>query len=136
MVGRDLDQFVVVDEFQRLFEAQADRRHQDDVLVRARGAHVGELLALHRVYHQVVVARVDADDHALVQLFARADEHAATVLQIENCVGHAGAEAVGDQHAVHTAGNLALFHRAVVVEGGVQQPGAGGGSEEFGAKTR
>ncbi len=36
-LGGDLDQFVVVDEFERLFQIEADRRGQENVLVGARG---------------------------------------------------------------------------------------------------
>ena len=74
MVGRDFDQLVVVDELQRLLERHADRRREQEVLVGAGGADVGELLGLERVHHQIVVARVDADDHALVHLVAVPDE--------------------------------------------------------------
>ena len=38
------------------------------------GADVGELLGLDRVDDQVVVAGVDADDHAVVDLLAGRDE--------------------------------------------------------------
>src|SRR5688572_15522438 len=71
---RDLDELVVVDELERLLERELDRRGQDDVLVGTRGADVREFLALGRVHHEVVVAAVDADDHALVDLDAVADE--------------------------------------------------------------
>ena len=47
-----------------------DRRHQAHRFVGARRAHVGELLALDRVDDEVVVAAVDADDHAFVQHLA------------------------------------------------------------------
>ena len=46
---RDLDQLVVGDEFHRVFQRQADRRHEVDRLVLARGADVGELLGADRV---------------------------------------------------------------------------------------
>ena len=80
-LGRDFDQFVVVDEFDCRFQRQLDRRGQAHRFVGAGRADVGELLALDRVDHQVVVAAVDADDHAFVQLVAGRDEHAAAVFQ-------------------------------------------------------
>src|SRR6266850_4931326 len=62
----DLDQLVIAYELYRVFQSQGNRRGEVDRLVLARGADVGELLGLDRVHHQIVVARVDADDHALV----------------------------------------------------------------------
>jgi hypothetical protein len=68
---RDLDQLVVVDELDRVFERQLDRRRQQDRVVLAAAADVGELLGrLDRVDDEVVVAAVDADDHALVHRVA------------------------------------------------------------------
>ena len=67
---RDLDELVVGDEFERGFERVPDRRRQQDRLVLAGGADVGELLGLHRIHHEVVVAAVDADDHAFVERLA------------------------------------------------------------------
>ena len=51
-------------------------------LVGTGGAHVGELFALDRVDHEVVVAAVYADDDSLVERIAGADEHAAAILQL------------------------------------------------------
>src|SRR3984957_19378459 len=61
-----LDQFVVLDISQRLFQRHPDRRRQSDRFVLGGGADVGELLALEDVDLQVVVAGVLADDHAFV----------------------------------------------------------------------
>ena len=47
-----------------------------------RGAHVGELLLLHDVDVDVLLARVLADDHALVDPIARLDEHLAAILHV------------------------------------------------------
>src|SRR5690606_6004003 len=90
----------------------------------------GELLALDRVHHQVVVAGVDADDHAFVQRIARADEHAAAILQVPQRVGHCVAVVLRDQHAVAAFGHRA-GHRAVVVEDVAGETGAARHGEEF-----
>ena len=92
-------------------------------LVLAGGADVGELLALDDVDDEVVVARVLADDHALVDARLRVDHHGAAVLQVEERVGGGLAGGVGDQHAGAAAGDLAL-ERRVVVEQAVHDGGA------------
>src|SRR5882672_5938023 len=57
-----LDQLVVLDIGQRLFQRHLDRRGQAHRLVLRGGADVGELLALEDVDLEVVVAGVLADD--------------------------------------------------------------------------
>src|SRR5258707_5685846 len=71
----DLDQLVIAYELYRVFERQGNRRGEVDRLVLARGADVGELLCLYRIYDEVVVAGIGAHEHALVHRIARADEH-------------------------------------------------------------
>src|ERR1700744_2577133 len=78
---RDFDELVVVDELDRVFERHLDRRHETHGFIGARGAHVGQLLALDRIHDEIVVAAVDADDHAFVQRIAGHHEHAAAILQ-------------------------------------------------------
>ena len=63
--GGDLDELVVVDERQRLLERKLHRRREQDVLVTAGGADVGELLLLERVDREIVRPAVDADHHPL-----------------------------------------------------------------------
>jgi hypothetical protein len=67
---RDLDQLVVRDVGQRLLQGLADRRRQEDRIVLAGGADVGQLLGLERVHVQVVRPAILADDHAAVHLVA------------------------------------------------------------------
>ena len=88
---RHLDQLVVVDELHRLLERHPHRIGQDDVLVAAGGADVGELLGLERVDDQVVVAAVDADDLALVDLVAVRDHQPTAFLEVEERIGEHGA---------------------------------------------
>src|SRR5258708_4120940 len=68
---RDFHQLVIGYEFHRVFQVQLDRRHEAHGFVGAGGAHVGELLALDRIHDQVVVSAVGADDHILLEHFAR-----------------------------------------------------------------
>ena len=63
------------------------RRRQQHGVVLAGGADVGELLALQRVDVEVVAAGVLADDHAGIDLLARADEQRAALLQVPQRVG-------------------------------------------------
>ncbi len=78
-----LDQFIIINELQGLFQREAHRRREQDVLVPPGGTDVGQLFALERVHDQVVVAAVNADDHPLVDLGTRVDEHPTSVLQCE-----------------------------------------------------
>ncbi len=49
-------------------------------LVLARGADVGELLGLHGIHDEIVVAAVRSHDHAFVKRLAGVHEHAAALL--------------------------------------------------------
>src|ERR1035441_4195627 len=67
-LGSDLARLVGGDEFDRILERQRDRRGQQDCVVLAGGADIGELLGLDRVDHQIVLAAVDPDDDALIRM--------------------------------------------------------------------
>jgi hypothetical protein len=69
---------------------------------------VRELLAAHRVDHQVVVARMNADDHALVERVARLHEHAAAIVELAERIGHRLAVVLADEDAVLAPLDLAL----------------------------
>ena len=64
--GSHFDEFIVFDIFQSSFEEKRSWRLENDVLVIAGGANVGQLLFAARIYDQVVIASVFADDHAFV----------------------------------------------------------------------
>src|ERR1700674_2162211 len=59
-LGRDFHQLVVLDELDGGLERELDRRREGHRLVLARGAHVGQLLALYGIHDEIVVAAVDA----------------------------------------------------------------------------
>ena len=82
-----------------MFQRRAAGRGQANGLVLAGGADVVQLLGLHRIDVQVVPARVLADDHALIGLFAGADEHDAAVFQVPQGEGGGFTVRVRDQHA-------------------------------------
>src|SRR6267142_165556 len=125
-----LDQFVVLDIGQRLFQRHLDRRGQAHRFVLRSGADVGELLALEDVDLEIVVAGVLTDDHALVNLAAGLDHHRAAILQFEHRIGHGLALIVGDQDAVAAALDIALVRR-IVVEQTVHDGGAAGVRQQF-----
>src|SRR5262249_32680666 len=105
---RDLEQFVLADPLETLFEVHDPRRRELDALVRRRRAHVGELLFLRDVDVEVVVARVLADDLSLVHLLARADEHHPARLQVVDGVPRRAPRAVRDERAVLAVRDVAL----------------------------
>src|SRR3546814_2648255 len=81
---RHLDQLVVGDVGERLLQAHHAWRRQAHCLVLAGGAHVGELLGLHRVDFEVVAAAVLADHHAFVDGAAGLDEDLAALRSEEH----------------------------------------------------
>ena len=135
MVGGDFRQFVVFDEVQGLLQAEAYRRGENHVLIGAGGAHVGELLALGGVHHQVVAAAVDADQLAFVDFHVGLDQHAAALLQVEQGERQHLAFDHGDQHAVVALGHVAGLELTVVAEGAVEDAGAGGERQEQAAEA-
>src|SRR6185369_8261927 len=90
------------------------RRGEEALLLLAGGADVGELLALDDVHFEVVASRVLADDHALIDARARADEERAAVFEVpERIVGRL-AVTVGDEDAVPPPDDVALVGRIFV----------------------
>src|SRR5205823_11262575 len=94
-----------------IHSCQLDGRGDEYLSVLACGADVGELLGADGVDHQVVLATVDPDDDALVDLLAGGDEQAAALLQVEQRVGDRLAVLVAHQHAVVAAFDLARDSR-------------------------
>ena len=84
--GRHLDEFVGRDELQRGLERDGTWRGQPERLVVRVGPDVRQLLLLGRIDVHVARARVLADDHALVDLDAGADEQLRTLLEVEQAV--------------------------------------------------
>src|SRR5580698_8242415 len=127
---RHLDQLVVLDIGQRLFQRHPDRWGQAHRFVLGRGADVGKLLAFEDVNFEIVVAGMLADDHALVDLPAGLDHHRPAVFQLEHRVGDRLALIVGDQDAIAPALDFALVSR-IAVEQAVHDRGAAGVGEQF-----
>src|SRR5215471_15872971 len=127
---RDLDQFVVGDVFDGLFERQFAHGDQAQGLVGRRGAHVGKLLFADYVHVQVDVARVLADDRPFVNGRLGFDEDVAALLQVVDGVRGGLARTVR-----HQAPRAAPFHLALpfapAQEERVEQPRAFRLGQEF-----
>ncbi len=121
----DFQQFVVGQEFQCLFKTHAHRWREQQRVVLAGGAHVGQLLGLERIDDQVVGPAVQPDDLSLVDFLAGADEQLAAILQREQRVGIRRALVHADQGAVLARGDT-IGGRAPVIEDAEEQPGARG----------
>jgi len=78
----DFDEFVVGDKFDGLFEVQLLKRDEANSFIGGRGAHVGELFLADNIDVEIRVFGVFADDHALVDFDAGADEQLSTFLQV------------------------------------------------------
>src|SRR5258708_15629390 len=81
MLRRHLEELVVPEEVQRLFQAQSRSRRQPNRDVRRGRADVRLLLLAANIDPYVPLPLLDADDHALVHLFARLDEGGAALLR-------------------------------------------------------
>src|SRR6185312_1246840 len=117
------DELVVGDELHGIFERELDRWGQQDRIVLTGRTDVRELLGFDRIHHKIVLAAMNADDHALVKLLARAHEHASALLEVEERVGHRFTVLVAHEHAVVTVGDLTL-HRCEAVENMAHETGA------------
>src|SRR3984957_20127873 len=84
---RHFDELVVLDVGQRLLKRHLHRWSQTHRLVLGVGSDIGELLALEHVDLEIIVARVLADDHALIYLPARLDHHRAAILDVPHRIG-------------------------------------------------
>ena len=63
------NELVVLDVIDRLFQSEAARRGQNNVLIRAGSAHIGQLLPFGHVDNQVIFTAVLADDHPFIHFF-------------------------------------------------------------------
>src|SRR5215210_5337575 len=110
----DLDQLVLADVLQGVFEGHLAHGRQVEGVVGAGGAHVGELLVLAHVDVQVVLATVLAHDHADVHLGCRRDEEAAALLKFPDRVREGTSGLRCHQAAVLTRLEVARPRRVAV----------------------
>src|SRR4051812_19823928 len=126
---RDLDALVLADVLEGGVEGELLVGHEPHEDVGGRGADVREVLLLDGVDVEVLAARVLADDHALVDLLARADEQRPALLEVHQRELGGGAAAVGHQRAGGPGAQLAE-PRLPAVEDRVHEPGAARLGEE------
>src|SRR4051794_23757384 len=131
---RHLDTLVVPYELERLLERERAWRNEPDELVRGGGAHVRELFLLGGVDVEILAPGVLADDHALVNLHARADEQRSTFLERSYRETGRLASAIGDEAAGRTSSQLAV-PRLPALEDVVHDPGTARLREELGTET-
>lgn len=86
---RQLDQFVVVDEFQCFFQRHDLRRNQLHRFIVAGGTNGRHLLVFQRIDVHVHIPGRHPDDHAFVDLGLRGYKQLAAFLDIPQRVGHA-----------------------------------------------
>src|SRR5258706_9602453 len=132
--GGDFDQLIFLNVLKRLLERHLARGLEDDVLIAAGGAHVGELLGLGGVDDDVVLAAMLAADLAFVAGFAVLDEEDAAVLERVERIAVDGAGHVADHRSVGAAADLAA-HGRVFVEVMMHDGGALRGRERAGAEA-
>src|SRR6266702_1121071 len=84
----DLNQFIVVDEVEGLFQAHNNRWRQANCDIGGRGADVGLLLLFAYIDDHVHRARVESNDHALVYMCSRLDKGVTALLSIVQSISH------------------------------------------------
>src|SRR5690606_32780287 len=113
--GGYFHQLVVFDKFQCLFQGVAYRRGQYNGFVGAGSTHVGQLLGLGRVYHQVIVAAVQTNNHAFIHFGLRTDEQTTAFLQSVQGITQCLTAYHGHQYTVVTGRGQAGLNRTVVI---------------------
>src|SRR5690606_25079891 len=114
---------------------QLDGRHQVNMFVLAGSPYVGELLLANRVDHEIIVAAVNADDHAFIERILRFDEHAATLLQLPERISHGLAFVLADEHTIAAFAQGTFLDRPVLIEDVTHDACAAGQVEEVTLKA-
>ena len=94
--------------------------------------HVGHVLLLAHVYHQIIRTGILANDHAFVHILLCTDEQSATLLGVEQTIGGADAGFVCHQSAHVPVRNVTL-HGLIPFKGGGHNAFATGIGHEFAA---
>src|SRR5690606_2312210 len=106
-LGRDFDQFIVLNELHTVLEREVDRWRDFGCIFFASDAEVGELLGPGGIDHQIVVTAMNADDHTFVHGIVGFDKHATTIIELAQCVRKDLTVVHGDQYTVLAATDLA-----------------------------
>ena len=77
-----LDQLILLDILQALFQTHHRLRDDTSLLVGTRGTYVGQLLGLADIHHKVVVVNMLTNHLTGIHILTWIDEELATVLQL------------------------------------------------------
>ena len=105
----DLQQFIVCQEFQAVFQAQIAGWYQTQCIVTAAGTGIGQVLPLADIYYQVFCLGRSADNHAFINRNACADKQRAALLGVKQTVGDCFAGFKGNQGTSAAAGISPLY---------------------------
>src|ERR1019366_2413812 len=126
---RDLHKFVGRDVLDRALKRHLRCRREADADAFALGAEVRELLFAHGIDRDVLVAGILADDHALVNLLARANEELAALLAHHQRIG-GGLAGLGGDEGAGDAGEDFAGVGAVFLEEMAEHSAAAGGVDD------
>lgn len=124
-------QFVIIDEFQSLFQSYVDRWNQNNGFVSIGSMYVGQFFIGQVVYCQVVRVVMNIDNLIFVNFCIVIEEQFIVILQIEQCECDCFILIVRDQYVVLMLVYFIWMYVVVVVEGGVQQISIGSYGYEF-----
>ena len=96
MFRRYFYQFIIIDKFHCLFQCETYRRCQQNVVILAGCANIGELLGFQGINHQVVITGMYAYYHAFIHFRAGFNQHLAAFLKIKQGITQCLAGTVGD----------------------------------------
>ena len=133
-LGRDFNKFVVLDEFNAVFQRQLDRWRNLDRVFLAGNTEVGQLLGTCGVDHQIVVTAVDTHNHAFVDGIVGTHKHSATIIQLAQRVSENFPGIHRNQHAVLAPADVTLV-RLVAIEDVGNQARAARQVQEFIGKS-
>src|SRR5277367_1885766 len=131
---RHLDQLFLIDPFKREVERHFADGREPDCLIVSGGADIGQFFLAAYIDSEINLARVLAEDHALVDRLARFDEKAAAFLQMENRVTRRDTFAVRDHTAI-LARPDGTVPGSVAVENRMRDAGAARLGKKLAAKS-
>src|SRR5699024_2254198 len=129
-----LQQFVLVDKVQRLFQGQDLRRRQTQRFIGGGRTGVGQMFRLADIQFDVLRFSVLSDDHAGVNLLARSDEEGSALLCGVKTVGDRLACLKRNQGTLLTVSDIA-FIRCIIFELCIDDTRTFGGGHELSAET-
>ena len=109
-----LDKLIVGDKLHALLQAHGNGRRKAQRLVRARSAHVGNVLFLADVYDDILVARAFTHDLPFINGYAGTYEQSAALLRVKESIAAGIAGFVANERAALTFLNIALIRLKIM----------------------